>query len=594
MSLFFKKIFQLDLRSLALFRVGLATILILDLLVRWGSAEAFYADRGLMPRGPLIEKFTNPLFFSVFNMAGAAFYVHLFFALALICYFMFLLGFRTKLFHFLSWFFFVSFSARAPMISHAGDDLIRLALMWSFFLPLAHFFSIDGGYRKDLNHQKNTQVLSVPSAVFILQLIIMYSFTALLKWHPVWSSEGSALYFTLQLDQFITPFGALLRELPYSVLQLLTYSVYAAEIFVPLFVFIPFKNSFFKIIAIVVFCSFHLGLFFSLYLGLFPWICIVYWLAFLPAEFWDWLKKALAVNQPNQIKIIYDHGCGYCLKMVHLFQTFLGLQNIPVLSSEGNVEYKKLIEKNNSWVVFDGSKSYYKYEAFLILLKNSGFKFLYPLFSLPLLRQWGEKIYSWQTDRRSDLGERFNRWVPLHINATPSRWATLASSIVVIIFFSTAIYWNLALMKRDDDFVVTGPGATVGSIFRLHQSWSMFAPYPRKDDGWYVFEGTLINSKVTDVFYHRDVSFEKPDAPADLFINTLWRKYLSNIWSKNYSQYRLYFGRYLCREWDKKQVDDSAKLATVKIYYMLEMSKPYGEPASTPEKELIWDHNCLK
>lgn len=97
-----KYIPELDPRSLSLFRILLAVILILDLILfRFLNLEAFYTDAGILPRA-LAEKIGNsngytaltplcPLFIS-----GSKQFVALFFILAGISYTALLIGFKTR------------------------------------------------------------------------------------------------------------------------------------------------------------------------------------------------------------------------------------------------------------------------------------------------------------------------------------------------------------------------------------------------------------------------------------------------------------------------------------------------------------------
>ena len=47
------KIFGLDLRSLAVFRIGLALVVMADLLSRFRGVSAHYTDQGVLPREAL-------------------------------------------------------------------------------------------------------------------------------------------------------------------------------------------------------------------------------------------------------------------------------------------------------------------------------------------------------------------------------------------------------------------------------------------------------------------------------------------------------------------------------------------------------------
>src|SRR3954468_9750905 len=47
-------IFGLDLRSLALFRIGLGIILLFDIIIRYEDVHAFYTDEGVLPRAGVL------------------------------------------------------------------------------------------------------------------------------------------------------------------------------------------------------------------------------------------------------------------------------------------------------------------------------------------------------------------------------------------------------------------------------------------------------------------------------------------------------------------------------------------------------------
>ena len=67
-----EEIFGLDLRSLSLFRIGLAGVVLVDLIIRSTDLRIFYTDFGLLPRSALIEKFLDSNFISFHLMNGTA------------------------------------------------------------------------------------------------------------------------------------------------------------------------------------------------------------------------------------------------------------------------------------------------------------------------------------------------------------------------------------------------------------------------------------------------------------------------------------------------------------------------------------------
>ncbi len=579
--------FKLDLRSLSFFRISLAALLLFDLVVRFSLIQHFYVDEGLIPRGPLLMEFSNLYFFSIYNIAGKSFYIYALTALAGVSYLALFLGYRTKFFSILSWLFFVSFTARAPIISHGGDDLIRLALFWIIFLPSSTYYSVDSA----LNSSKLArpqELFNMASVAFMGQLLLMYFFTAVIKNHPIWTQEGSALYYALELDQFLTGFGLYFRTLPAALLKNLTFITFWAELLVPLLVFVPWKNSLFRWIAILTFMSFHLGLFLVFNLGTFPWICIIYWFAFIPGHFWDMLEKRLSGVQKGTV-IYYDAQCGYCLKMAYFVKTFLILPFVEIRKAQDVAPLLRFMEAENSWIVQSPKQKISgHFEAFIKLIQVSPFSFSAPLFTLTPVKRLGDSLYKYQANRRQTFAV-LTQGLQFQKRQHKSR---LFTQVFVGISFLVAIYWNIALLKDNDRWDLKPPIHKFGSVLRLHQQWIMFAPYPAFNDGWVVVDGTLFNGKTWDIFNDQAFKSERPEKMSDQFKNGFWRKYLVNLSQAEYSNHRLYFGRYLCRLWNGEH-SAGERLSTFKVYYMLEKSTPPDGPRPSIESIQIWDHDCF-
>ena len=61
MTDYIKRVFGLDLRSLALFRIMLGVLLMVDTSMRIGDLKAHYSDLGVLPRNVLIDPTSNLL-----------------------------------------------------------------------------------------------------------------------------------------------------------------------------------------------------------------------------------------------------------------------------------------------------------------------------------------------------------------------------------------------------------------------------------------------------------------------------------------------------------------------------------------------------
>lgn len=286
--------FAIDCRSLAAFRIAAAVLILCDLAVRAGDLPVFLTDAGVVPRTLLVE----PIGYgeqlglehqwSLHLLNGQPWSQILLMVVAAWMAIWLLVGYRTKLAAVASWILLLSLQHRNPLILHAGDTLLALLLFWTLFLPLGACWSLDRN--RSSSESPRLPFQSLATAAVLLQLASMYWFSAAFKNHPVWLEEGSAIYYALHGDTFVTDWGLWLREQP-RIMQLLTIATVMVEGAGPFLPFVPWKNSWFRGLAIVLFAGFHLGLAATLTLGLFPWICIAGWLLFVPAPFWNWLRS---------------------------------------------------------------------------------------------------------------------------------------------------------------------------------------------------------------------------------------------------------------------------------------------------------------
>jgi hypothetical protein len=59
----------------------------------------------------------------------------------------------------------------------------------------------------------------------------------------------------------------------------------------PFLFFVPFRTHIFRTLLALTYIAFHFGLFLSMNLGHFPWVCMLCWLVVLPSWFWDGLGR---------------------------------------------------------------------------------------------------------------------------------------------------------------------------------------------------------------------------------------------------------------------------------------------------------------
>jgi hypothetical protein len=462
----FGDLISLDLRSLAVLRIGLGLMLLADLFVRAEDLSAHYTDVGVLPCQAVFSSVLSlHLMHGSWWFEAGLFVVAAVFALALV------VGFHTRLAAFCSCLLLISLHARNPIVLHGGDNLLRVLLFWGVFLPLEECFSIDSLLRPS-GPRPHPRVASVATAALILQVCFVYWFSVLLKSDPVWRTEGTAVYYALSIEQFATPWGRQLLGYP-DLLRLLTFATLGIEAIGPALLFLPWGRGPIRTLVVAAFVGFHLfGLGLALELGNFPYVCAVAWLALLPSWFWDRLGRLASKGNP-----------------------------LPAVAA--------------------GVRASVWHEAL------AGFFLVY--------------VFLWNL--RTLDQQRFQCIFPVQVN---------------------------------------GIGVAVG----LDQMWNLFAPYPLKDDGWYVIVGTLADGRQVDLFRDgQPVRWEKPELISAMYKNARWRKYLMNLWRKDHADHRLRYARYLCRDWNECH-GASEQVESIEMYFMLKVTQPNYQP-STPQKVLL-------
>lgn len=281
---------SVDLRSLAVVRICLAVLLLTDLMSRWGDLTAHYTDAGVLPRSILFETEGLRAYLSLHSLSGTGMWQAMLFAVATYFAITLLLGIRTRLATFGSWVLLLSLHHRNPVVLQAGDALLRMLLFWGMLLPLGARWSIDSASGPmTLYRRKDNRLLSVAGVAILLQVCLVYWFTATFKDHPMWWHKNAA-YFALHVDQLVTPFGMWLRQIDW-LLPILTKAAFTLAIAAPLLVFCPVWTGTARMLVIIAMIGTHLALAMCLNLGLLPYVAAMSWLVFIPGKWWDWLKS---------------------------------------------------------------------------------------------------------------------------------------------------------------------------------------------------------------------------------------------------------------------------------------------------------------
>jgi predicted DCC family thiol-disulfide oxidoreductase YuxK len=588
----FTRRYGLDLRSLSLFRIGLAAVILGDLAWRARDLRAFYTDFGVLPRAVLLDQFAGPWIISAHLMSGTALVQALLFLVAGVFGVMLLVGYRTRLAAVASWALLISLQNRNPVVLQGGDILLRMLAFWAMFVPLNAYFSVDRALDSS-GARPPQRVCTVGTLALMAQVALLYWFSALLKRSPEWLTDGSAVYFALSLDQFSTSVGRLMLHFPH-LLRSLTYLTLAIELGGPLLLFSPIWSAAARAAGILLLALLQLGLVVCMHLGHFPLVALVALIPLVPT--WMWASRGrpgggreAAARRP--LTIYYDGGCEFCRKFVLILKSLVLPSDTVIARAEEDPQALAEMTREHSWVVVDREgRRFFRSAALAAALRESPFRPLAWALERAPLRALADAIYVWVANHRPLLtrlvGPLTFRPLRLHTG-----WV---AGLIAAFFLGYVVWWNLGTVSSR--LAMPDRYRWIGVATRTDQVWDMFAPFPLRDDGWYVIDGVLHNGRHVDVFRAgAPVSFAErdPAAIAAQYRDERWRKYLMNLYLVVNADYRLPYGRYLCRSWNERRtVADPDYLETFEILFMMRTNVLWTEPPREHQKVLLHSHRC--
>jgi predicted DCC family thiol-disulfide oxidoreductase YuxK len=581
------ELFSIDLRSLALTRIALALLVLVDLVWRSSSLLAFYSDRGLLPRTALYEKFSNSWLLSIHLMNGRPEIQALLFVISGTLALMLLVGYRTRPVSFWTWLLFTSLSSRNPYVIHGGDTLLNMLLFWGVFVPWGAKYSVDHALNSSTSAQPQ-RVVSIGTAALLLQMPLVYFFGGILKNGPEWREEFTAIYYVLSAPDYATSLGRWMAAWPMPILKAITASTIVLEMSGAILVFSPIANRTIRSLVLPGFLFLQVGLGLTMRLGLFPLISTAAILPFISGRLWDKLSSRLRTPSQIGLRVYYDGNCSFCRKSVLLIREFCLWPETFVGPAQDNPDIYAEMKLHNSWVVVDHeNRSHLKFEALVYVLRQSAlFRFLGLLLSWPPLNRLGEFFYEVVAKNRGFFGW-FAR--PLKYRRFEFKQPVVLS-LLCATFLAYVLLDCLGSVKRAH-LKVPEKLEGIGQMLRIRQRWTMFAPSPLKVFDSYLVEGKLRDGEEVCLVNGVLVSCQPPNTNIPLLKNYRWRTYWRWAGSDGEKHLRPYLARYICDTWTQSHTGGKAvqELAIYKLRQPLRLDGVKDQP----ERIQLWTGQCF-
>ena len=457
-----------------------------------------------------------------------------------------MIGYRARLATIACWFLVMSIHNRNPMILSAGDTLLRLLLFWAMFLPLGARYSVDAAL--DKNPSVPRSLCNLACAAILLQMTFMYFFSFILKDGSTWN-DGTALYYALSVDQLTRPLGTWMCQFTEFTI-LATRSTLLLESVGSLLPFIPISNDRFRMVAIAMFCSLHIGIAMTMDLGLFSYVAIVGWIPFLPSSFWDFIStKCGKLGQGTTIYFDGGHA-GNGKKVASLLKTFLGLPHAQLTPTQTDLEVQKAVVEHKSLAVRSADGELHVGSAVTGVLCSQS-----PIAPISrvvrgLARFLGRPLRS----LIASLKFRDIRW---------------KNSIALDFIVGFCLLYVFAWCIRSTNFEYYSKFFPqrwnfVGRSIGVTQYWNMFAPNPTKVDGWFQIGATMEDGSEIDIYNDgKPLTRAKPEVTCRQHKNMRWRKYMTNLAKLKNKPHRYPMANFFCRQWNQQNPDRTATRITL-------------------------------
>jgi predicted DCC family thiol-disulfide oxidoreductase YuxK len=484
---------EIDPRTMGLGRIGLGLLLLMDLLRRVPWLPHLYGNDGLLPNHTLLWRPPTERQFSVFFMASWTDEAAFLFVLCFLVYFCLLIGYRTRLAHFLSFLACISLHNRIQFAENGGAVAMACLVLWTMFLPLGRRFSVDALLAslragraetpQDLAQGQpppdNRPHYSLAVLALLAQLAVIYYFNFIHKTGPTWR-DGTAVHYVLWQERIITVLGVWVRtHMPFAFTKLLTWGTLVIEAAAPLLLLTPVFWRITRPLAIVGLSGLHIGIALLVNLGAFSAAMLAYFPFLLAREHWELLGR-LVPRRGRRREVHFDAASPVCFQLARITARMDSHRRLSFVPAAADGDALQVIapETGQRW---QGDAAALPVLRALPL----GGWWTIPL-RLPLLRALPAALFDRLVRKRQVVSDGLGLGVPapVAIPAPPiRRWwwrwrPTLRELLIGVVMVQIAMEVLVANPSIPRALKPVRPYWMVAAIMYTHlfEGWTMFSP----------------------------------------------------------------------------------------------------------------------
>jgi hypothetical protein len=603
---------SLDVRWLGVFRLCFGSLLVVEVLRRWYYAPAFYTNAGLLPNHYSLFAPMGRNVFSIYHAFSTYGEVSVAFFATLVVFACFTLGYRTRLFHFLSALCITSLNARNLFIENGGTVVVNILAVYTLFLPLGERFSLDS-VRKSLQRKRDASVLDLnwpdplhpeTRATSLVVLLLLVQWSAIYFLNTVQKDgagwlNGSALHWFYQQDRIVTVFGIWVRNhVPEAALRAMTYGALCVEGSLSVLILFPFFQKWTRRVIIALVWSLHGMIALSARIGPFSYAMMLFPVLLLGAEDFEFVTRPFR-SERRARRVIVDPERPLAFAVARWFDRLDPFDRLTFVDRR-QTELVPAEAPDDALLVIDREGMIYRHGAALIELTRAlpfGIV-LRALLKLPGI--WGLVVrvtgafeareHDWAralgvTRRPKDPHEalRVEPKPPTAFRAAlASTFGSLREALVVVLGLAVifAIVDQNGFISRHVRVHRSEWMVEVVEYPRLLQGWSMFAPEPPYDDGRVVVDGRTADGRHYDPFSDGTPNFDA-EAPDGWGHSQFWCDYHNRIRFSDNANHRQHLRDYLLHQHELTGHPEN-RLVAFEVWWVSDRSPAPGESHGHP------------
>ncbi|MYL69865.1 HTTM domain-containing protein [Halobacillus litoralis] len=262
----------------SILRISFGLLILYMYLIHYAQRRFLWGPNGMQSHENLLDQMTLTSNFSLYQVSNSAVYFEIIFHLGILFALLFTVGFMNRTVSILNFIFLWSLQHANVLILDGGDNIMRIVLLYLIFAHTASYFSIDSKLKAGKSSKPkplSNALHNLAVLASILQLCLMYLSSGLHKVMGEMWTNGTALYYILQVGEYTHPLFQSIISSSDIILMIGAYSAIIIQLSFPFLLL----NRYTKYLAMFNIVALHVGI--AVVMGLFTFSAAMITMQFL-------------------------------------------------------------------------------------------------------------------------------------------------------------------------------------------------------------------------------------------------------------------------------------------------------------------------